>query len=303
MPLGIFKKATVVLCVSEVEYLGHLIRKDGFLPNEKKISNIRDTPIPKTTKDVKSFLGLASYYRKFIKDFATLASGLNVLLKKGIKFDFNERAKISFDMLKQKLISPPILSYPNFDNTFIISTDASDYGLGAVLSQLDDENLDHPISYASRSLNTSESRYSTFDRELLAIVWAVTKQFRSFVYGRKFIVFSDHLPLVSLLSSRLDNGTPRIVRWKLKLLEFDFKIIFRKGSNNIPADFLSRIKREDSKEFIATNDKSQVKTLQKRKTLTVTPAISTETIKIYAVTRSSSKIEEEEATMAYSSVH
>lgn len=227
--------------VSEVEYLGHVVSRHGLRPNEEKIKTIRDLPEPRNVKELKSFLGLASYYRKFIKNFATLAYPLNQLLHKDVKYNWSEPTKNSFNELKQKLISSPILTYPNFDKTFIITTDASNMGIGSVLSQIGEDGLDHPIGYASRSLNKSERNYSTFDREFLAILWAVTKQWRNFVYSRNFIVITDHLPLVSILKSRLDNGTPRIVRWKTQLLEFNFKILYKKGSLNVVADFLSRI--------------------------------------------------------------
>lgn len=283
------------LLTNEVEYLGHIIRPNGFLPNERKIDAIRDFHQPKSSKDVKSFLGLASYYRKFINNFASIASGLNSLLKKGKIFEFDERAKLSFEILKEKLTSPPLLMYPDFSKPFILTTDASNTGLGAVLTQINEDGKEHPIAYASRSLNTTEAKYSTFDRELLAIVWAISKHFRSFLYGRKFIVYCDHLPLISLLSGRLDNGTARLVRWKLLLLEFDFKIIHKKGKLNVTADFLSRINKNPSKQFIISNDEIRDKQTNDIKKL----ENQGEKFMIFAITRSSSKIENEEITLKY----
>lgn len=225
----------------EVEYLGHIVKKSGILPNEAKIRVVRDFPPPETVKQLKGFLGLTSYYRKFIENYAEIAYPMNQLLKKNSTFKWSTTVNEAFNKLKEKLISPPLLAYPDFEKPFLIATDASNFSIGTVLSQIGSDNLDHPIGFASRSLNPAESQYSCFDREFLAIVWAVTTQWRPFIQGRNFTVFTDHLPLVTILTSRLDNGTSRIVRWKARLLEFSFKIVYRRGKINNVADFLSRL--------------------------------------------------------------
>lgn len=170
----------------ELEYLGHLITASGIKPNPAKLSAIKNFKIPKNVTQVKSFLGLSGYYRKFIKNFSTISKPLTELTKKGTKFDWDMNRQNSFDLLKEKLCSPPILSYPNFNKTFILTTDASNDGIGGVLSQ-----DGHPCCFISRTLNSAEQNYTTTEKELLAIVWSV-KRLRQYLLGRKFIIETDH---------------------------------------------------------------------------------------------------------------
>ena len=133
---------------------------------------IQNFPTPKTQRQVKSFIGLASYYRKFIPNFSTIAEPLHKLTRKKQNFIWDEKCTKSFNILKAQLINPPILQYPDLNKPFTLTTDASDYGLGAVLSQHHDKQ-DLPISFASRSLNSAETRYSTIEKEMLATKWAI----------------------------------------------------------------------------------------------------------------------------------
>ena len=150
-----------------------------------KIDKILTWPLPKTTKQIKGFLGLLGYYRKFIKDFAKLTKPLTKCLKKGATIVHNDEFKDCFNDCKQMLISGPILRYPDFDKPFILKTDASDFALGAVLSQRIEDSKEHPIAYASRTLNDTECNWSATEKELAAIVWAV-KHFRPYIYGTNF---------------------------------------------------------------------------------------------------------------------
>lgn len=215
------------------DFLGHIISTDGIKPNPDKLKAINNYRIPKTPKEIKRFLGLVGYYRKFIKDFARIAKPMTSFLKQNSKVNINCPKYIeAFETLKTLIINPPILKYPDFSKTFTLTTDASNYAIGAVLSQ-----SDHPISFASRTLNDHETRYSTIEKELLAIIWA-TKYFRPYLYGRKFIIETDHKPLQWL--SNLKEPNMKLQRWKIRLSEYDYEIVYVKGKTNYVADALSR---------------------------------------------------------------
>ena len=219
----------------ETTFLGHVITNGGIKPNPEKINIIKNLNLPKTVTEIKSFLGLSGYYRKFIKNYSNIASPIIKYLKKGAKIDINDTCYIeAFEKLKTILINPPILSYPNFNKKFVLTTDASNYAVGAVLSQ-----EGKPICFASRTLNAHEQNYSTLEKELLAIVWSV-KYFRPYLYGRKFLIQTDHQPLKWLHSLKEPNS--RIIRWRILLDEFQFDIEYLSGKENRVADFLSRIK-------------------------------------------------------------
>lgn len=223
----------------EVVYLGHLISGNGIQPDPNKTNVIQSITPPKDRKQVKSFLGLVGYYRKFIPNFAKLAHPLNRLLKQDVGFEWDAICDESFELLKEAIVKPPILQYPNFCRRFFITTDASNVAIGAVLSQKDDPNgLDLPIAFASRVLNKAEKNYSTIEKEALAVVWAVT-HFRPYVYGQKFTVVTDHKPLVWIFN--LKDPSSRIMRWRIKLEEYDFDVIHKSGRLNSNADALSRL--------------------------------------------------------------
>lgn len=221
----------------EVAYLGHIVTSEGVKPNPDKILAIKKYPIPKTTKQIKSFLGLLGYYRKFIKDFARLTKPLTSCLKKNSKIEHTPQFIKCFEDCKNILTNEPILQYPDFSKPFNLTTDASNVSIAGILSQ-GPVGSDKPVAYISRTLNDSEKNYSTIEKELLAIVWATTK-LRPYLYGRKFKIFSDHLPLKWLMSLKEPNS--RLVRWRLKLEEFDYEIEYKKGKHNTNADALSRI--------------------------------------------------------------
>lgn len=232
----------------EVIYLGHKITEKGIFPDPDKFEAIKNFPYPQKPKDIKSFLGMVGYYRKFVPNFAELAKPLTSLLKKEVKFAWSQECEVAFQTLKEKLISEPILQYPDFQKEFFLTTDASGKAIGAVLSQKDNDGNDLPIAYASRTLLDAETRYSTTERELLAIVWGV-EHFNIYLYGRKFTIFSDHKPLRWLMNVK--DPKSRLIRWKLRLSKYDFEIQHIKGKSNFVADCLSRNK--ESKEiFVLT---------------------------------------------------
>ncbi|CAF4948538.1 unnamed protein product [Pieris macdunnoughi] len=208
----------------EVGYLGHIITEHGVKPDPKKIEAVQKFPIPKCAKDIKSFLGLVSYYRRFIPDFSKTAKLLTKLLKKDTEFEWKFEQQQAFEILKSKLISPPILAYPDFTQPFILTCDASNYAISAILSQ-GPVGKDRPIAYSSRTLNKAECNYSVTEKECLAIVFG-TQTFRPYIYGRRFTIVTDHKPLQWLFNCK-DPGS-RLVRWRLKLEEFDYEIVHKK---------------------------------------------------------------------------
>lgn len=223
----------------EVQFLGHTVTEDGVKPNNDKIEVIKLWPVPKNEKEVRQFLGILGYYRRFIKDFAKVVKPLTSLLRKETDFEITPQILECFNKCKMLLTLDPILIYPDFSKEFVLTTDASDFAIGAVLSQ-GIIGKDRPVAYASRTLNKTEEKFSTTEKELLAIVWAV-KYFRPYLYGRKFKLFTDHQPLTYSLT----NTNNKLVRWKLALEEFDYEIIYKPGKQNIVADALSRIKTDD----------------------------------------------------------
>ncbi|CAK9796607.1 Retrovirus-related Pol polyprotein from transposon 297 [Anthophora quadrimaculata] len=220
----------------EVAYLGHVIGRDGVKPDPRNVKAVRDFPVPKNAKNIKQFLGLAGYYRRFIPKFSHIAKPLTALLKQDAKFHWNKEQEKAFTTLRDMLCTEPILQYPDFSKQFIVTTDASGYAIGAVLSQ-GKVGRDLPIAYASRLLNSAEQNYSTIEKECLAIMYAV-QYFRPYLYGREFLLVTDHRPLVWMHSVK--DPSSRLVRWRLKLAEFEYRIIYKEGKTNMNADALSR---------------------------------------------------------------
>ncbi|XP_063895318.1 uncharacterized protein LOC135118122 [Helicoverpa armigera] len=226
----------------EVAYLGHIITDKGVCPNPDKIKAVTQFPTPKNPKDIKSFLGLVGYYRRFIENFSKITKPLTSLLKKDVSFIWSSEQENAFNILKQKLTTAPLLQYPDFSRPFLLTTDASNYAVGAILSQ-GEIGKDKPIAYASRTLNKAEGNYSTTEKELLAILFGV-KTFRPYLFGYRFKIVTDHKPLVWLFNVK-DPGS-RLIRWRLKLEEYDYEIVHKQGKLNCNADALSRFPLQDT---------------------------------------------------------
>ncbi|CAA7042019.1 unnamed protein product [Microthlaspi erraticum] len=222
--------------------LGHRISERGIEVDKAKIEVMVNLEPPKNVKGVRSFLGHAGFYRRFIKDFSKIARPLTQLLCKEVAFEFSGECLAAFKKIKEALISAPIVQSPDWELPFEIMCDASDYAVGAVLGQRKEKKL-HVIYYASRTLDEAQCNYATTEKELLAIVFAFEK-FRSYLVGSKVIVHTDHAALKYLLSKK--DAKPRLIRWILLLQEFDLKIIDRKGAENGVADHLSRMRIEES---------------------------------------------------------
>ena len=221
--------------------LGHVVSAKGLEVDKAKIDTIQNLPYPSTVRDIRSFLGHAGFYRRFIKDFSKISAPLCKLLQQDVPFKFDDSCKVAFDSLKEALTSAPIIQPPNWDLPFELMCDASDYAVGAVLGQRVGKES-HVIYYASRTLNDAQRNYTTTEKELLAIVFALDK-FRSYLLGTKVIIFSDHAALKYLLAKK--EAKPRLIRWILLLQEFDLEIRDKKGAENKVADHLSRMVSEE----------------------------------------------------------
>lgn len=219
----------------KVNYLGHVLSDKGLQPDPAKIEAVKGFPVPKTVKNVRQFLGLAGYYRRFIKDFAKIAKPLTKLLQKDQDFDWNEKSQLAFEDLKQMLCKAPILQFPNVLKPYNVTTDASGYAVGGVLSQ-GEIGKDLPIAYTSRVLRGPELKYEVYEKEALAVIHSV-KTFRSYLYGTKFTVLTDHQPLVWFKTADLNT---RVQKWKFKLSEYEYEIVYKPGRLNSNADALSR---------------------------------------------------------------
>lgn len=228
----------------EVIYLGHKISENGVKPDPGKVEKVKEFPKPKNVKDIKSFTGLCNYYRRFIPNFSKIMEPLTSLLRKNVTFKWESTQEESFEKMKELLTSEPLLQYPDFEKPFILTTDASNDAIGSVLSQ-GEIGQDLPIAYASRTLNSAERNYPTVEKELLSIVWSV-KQFRPYVYGRKFTIVTDHKPLTWIFNVK--DPSSRLMRWRLKLEEYEYTVVYKKGKHNTNADALSRIHMNEVEE-------------------------------------------------------
>ena len=221
----------------KVTYLGHMVSENGVETDPAKIEKVKKWPIPKNITEVKGFLGICSYYRRFVKNFSILARPLVKLTEKDTPFLWKEEQQGAFDLLKEKLTSSPILVYPQRQGYFILDTDACDTGIGAVLSQIQD-GQEKVIAYASRTLNKAERKYCVTRKELLAVVY-FSQYFKHFLLGRKFTVRTDHSSLRWIRNFKNPEG--QIARWIEVLETFDFDIIHRPGIRHGNADAMSRI--------------------------------------------------------------
>jgi hypothetical protein len=267
----------------EIDFLGFTIKYNTISPSSKNVESIRNMPYPNTIKQVRQFLGACNFFRRHIKNFADKVKPLNELLKKNTKFEFNYDCKEAFDKMKKIITEKPVLSIPNYNRIFIIQTDASDYCLGAALLQVDNYGREYAIHYHSRTLSNEEKNYSVFEREFLAIVEAVTKKFYKYIIGRKFIIQTDCCPILYALNSNIDEGSSKVIRGKVKLSSFDFKIVHKAGVKNKLADFLSRIVEIPENKIILANENTKV--VNKTPNIAVIRNIGT----TYAVTRAKKK--------------
>lgn len=222
-----------------VEYLGHIVGNDGLKPSPRLIEKVENMKAPKSKRDVKSFTMLCSYYRKFVKNFSKIAKPMSELLKKDKEFEWEERQQKAFEELRDKLVNYPILQHPDYEKEFLVITDASGNGLGAVLSQKDSDGKEYVVAYASRGLRGAEVNYPITELECLAVVWAI-QHFHKYLIGRTFKVITDHSALKTLMNvKKIPKG--RRARWIMELQQYNFEILHRPGKENKNADALSRL--------------------------------------------------------------
>lgn len=241
----------------EVQYLGHVVSAEGIHTDPEKIGRVRDWKRPSSVKEVLGFIGFAGYYRRFIKGYATLAAPLYRLTsgypkkkKRGVKgtsgtvkpFRWTDECERAFEALKERLTTAPVLCYPDFSLPFVLQTDASGEGLGAVLAQVQD-GVEKVIAYASQGLRPPETRYPAHKLEFLALKWAVTDKFYDHFYGHKFSVLTDNNPLKYVMSTAKLDAKGQC--WVSQLAMFDFSIEYRQGKSNSNADALSRMSNQE----------------------------------------------------------
>ena len=230
--------------------LGHIVSKDGIEVDKAKVELISNLPIPKCVRNIRSFLGHAGFYRRFIKDFSAIPRPLCTLLAKDVPFTWSQACETAFTKLKNMLVSPPIMRSPNWDLPFEIMCDASDYAIGAVLGQREEKKA-FVIYYASKTLDSAQANYTTTEKEFLAVVFALEK-FRSYIVGSPVTIFTDHAALKYLLSKH--DTKPRLTRWILLCQEFNLTIKDKKGVENVVADHLSRLVPDSNSHGIPIGD-------------------------------------------------
>ena len=237
------KKEKCSFCLSSVEYLGHSISAEGLRPSPNKVKAIKEAPKPSRVSELKSFLGLINYYAKFLPNLATVLAPLYKLLSSTQPWQWRKEQQEAFDRVKELLTAPNLLAHYDDKKPLVLACDASPYGVGAVLSHVDDDKLERPIAYASRSLHSAEQKYSQLDKEALAILFGVSK-FHQYVYSRHFVIYSDHKPLMYLFDESKfipPLASARVQRWALTLSAYNYSIKYRKGDDMSNADALSRL--------------------------------------------------------------
>ena len=230
--------------------LGHVVSKKGIQVDKAKVELISNLPTPKCVRDIRSFLGHARFYRRFIKDFSAIARPLCNLLAKDVPFAWSQACETGFDKLKTMLVSHPIMRSPNWYLSFEIMCDASDYVIGAVLGQREDKKV-FVIYYASKTLDSVQANYTTIEKEFLAIVFALEK-FRSYIVGSPATIFTNHAALKYLLSKQ--DTKPHFTRWILLCQKFNLTIKDKKGVENVVADYLSRLVPESTSHSLPIGD-------------------------------------------------
>lgn len=229
-------------CRPELKFLGFVVSRSGIAVDPDKVDAVVNLPPPKTVREVRRVIGMISWYRRFVDNYSDLVDPLTALLRKGKKFVWDSACELSFQKIKDALISAPILACPNFEHPFYVQTDASAYGVGAVLTQKYDDR-EYVICYLSRSLTRPERNYSSTERECLAALWAVEK-LRCYLELSKFYLVTDCHSLLWLENLKDPQG--RLGRWALRLQQFDYEVIHRRGKDHIVPDTLSRALPRDT---------------------------------------------------------
>ena len=249
------KRSKCEFIVQKINFLGHVVTTDGITPQQEKTKVIANLEPPRTPRGVREFLGMASFYRRFVKDFSKVAKPLTNLTRKDVTFQWTPQCQEAFQSLKDALVSPPILAYPDMTKSFRLFTDASATAVGALLTQ-EQNGEERAIQYLSHQLNPAQQRYAAIEREAYAIVWALAK-LRHLLLGAKFVILCDHQPLKSLLTGSVRNA--RLQRWAIAIAEYGAPIEYRPGHSQ-KADFVSRIPPHSTDPSLTDNGpgKSQI---------------------------------------------
>ena len=237
------RKSKCIFMAKSVQYLGHIIDGEGLRPMSDKIEAVQKAPSPQNVSELKSYLGLLSYYGKFLPQLATKLAPLYALLGSTVPWRWTKKEATAFQDLKELLLSSQILVHFDPNQELVLSCDASPYGVGAVLSHRFSDGTDRPIGFASRSLTKAERKYSQLEKEGLACIFGV-KRFHSYLYGRKFTLITDHKPLLGLLGEIKaipTQASARIQRWALTLAAYEYTFRYRPGGNHGNADAMSRL--------------------------------------------------------------
>ena len=235
----------------EVKLLGYIISQAGKSADPDKISAISELRPPTMVKEVRSFLGMASYYRSCVPDYARIAEPLTEMTRKHARMAWTSERQLAFDHLKRLLVSSHVMALPRTDRPYKVYTDACDYAVGAILVQEDDAGIERVIQYVSHALSAPQCRWTVIEREAYAVVYAIQK-LRTYLYGAQFTVYTDHRPLRGLFTQAM-NST-KIQRWGVLLAEYGAKIEYRQGKHNIRADMLSRIRPVEEVAVIDTGE-------------------------------------------------
>ena len=223
-------------CKPELKYLGYIVDAKGLRPDPEKVQAILNIVPPQNITEIRRFIGTASWYRRFVPNFSSIIAPVTRLTRKNIKWEWTAECQQSFNQIKEALVTAPVLTCPDFNRPFVLQTDASHYGLGAILTQQFDEG-EKVICYLSRSLTRQEMKLTVTEKECLAVIWSVEK-LRHFLEGVHFKVITDHHSLLWLHNLKDPQG--RLARWALRLQPYDFELIHRKGKDHVVPDFLSR---------------------------------------------------------------
>lgn len=225
-------------CQKRISYLGYTISEEGLAIDSRKVQPILDYPTPRTPKEIRRFMGMVSFYKQFIDRFSDLTAPITDLLKGKKKLEWTKAAEQSFLKIKSVLVSPDVLANPDFNLPFVIESDASDVAVGAVLLQVQDGNR-RPIAFFSKKLSDTQQKYAPTEKECLGVILAIEK-FRHYVEGSRFTVITDAQSLIWLKKISAEGGSAKLIRWALKLQQYDFELLYRKGALNVTADAMSR---------------------------------------------------------------
>uniref|UniRef100_A0A0A9XPD5 RNA-directed DNA polymerase n=2 Tax=Lygus hesperus TaxID=30085 RepID=A0A0A9XPD5_LYGHE len=236
-------KSKCKLMKKEITYLGHKIDENGLHKTTDKIAAIQNAKPPKDISELRSFLGVVNYYSRFIPSAAELLHKFYELLKKGVEFKWNDNLQRDFERIKEELASPRVLAHFDPQKPVIVAADASSYGLGGVISHIYHDGSEHPIAFASRTLTDTEKKYPQVEKEALSIIWAL-KKFFHYVYGRPFILQTDHKPLTQIFNPSKETpplSATRLAHYAIFLQGFNYQIRYRQTNKHSNADYCSRL--------------------------------------------------------------